>query len=304
MANCCDSDKSLNTGTPKQSISGAAKGFFLTRKFADDGTENVIDLSTFTGSQVQFDALTQNTDDTKRIYPIHGAKNVEDLKGDSIFETFNDTSNLFVEEGTRAVSLILPNLDPVFLGKLKSWGCQPMRILYYDGCDNLDGKKSTTTADAFVGVDIDQNTWNVTFVKATDTTVQKINLSFEISRTERDEDLRQIAGSEMTIKPKEVDGLVDVNVAVSGESTTGFTGVATFDYGSCLNPLKFTGAVKADWTLYNDTQDVAITITTADEGPDGTYTFVYPAQTSADVLTLTIALSTGFEVSTTTIVTP
>ncbi len=304
MANCCTSDKSLNSGTPKQSISGVAKGFFLTRKFADDGTENVIDLATFTGAQGQWDALTQNTDPSKRLYPFDGVKNVEDVKGDSIFETFNDTSNLFVEEGTRTVTMLLPNLDPVYLGKIKAWGCQPMRVLYYDGCDNLDGKKSKTTTDGFVGVDIDQNTWNAILVKATDTTLQKIQLSFEISRTERDEDMRQIAGTDMTVKPKSVDGLIDVNVAVSSESTTGFTGVATFDYGSCLSPIKFTGALLSDWSLYNDTQDAAVVITTADEGPDGTYTFVYPAQTSGDVLTLTIALSTGFELSTTTITTP
>ena len=108
----------------------------------------------------------------------------------------------------------------------------------------------------------------------------------------------------MTVKPKDVNGLTDVNVAVSNESTTGFTGVATLDYGSCLNPEKFVGAQLADWSLYNDTQDAAVVITSATEGPDGTYTFVYAAQTPADVLTLTINLSTGFELSTTTITTP
>ena len=304
MANCCKSGLSLNTGTPKQSIFGPGTDVFVWRKYADDGTENVIDLSSFTGSQADWDALTQNTDPSKRLYPLHNFKNVEDVKGDTIFETFNDTSNLFVQEGTRTWTGLLPNLDPTFLGKLKGWGCQPMRILVADNCDNLHGKKSTTTANAFVGIDVDQNTWNPIFVKSTDTTVQKIQLSFEFSRTEKDEDLRQIKGDEMTVKPKDVNGLTDVNVAVSNESTTGFTGVATLDYGSCLNPEKFVGAQLADWNLYNDTQDAAVVITSATEGPDGTYAFVYAAQTPADVLTLTINLSTGFELSTTTITTP
>lgn len=303
MANCCESGLSLNTGTPKQSIFGPGSRIFVQFKTADDGTENGIDLTTFTGSQAQWDALTNNVDPSKRLYPIGEFKNVEDVKGDTIFETFNDTSNLFVQEGTRTWTGLLPNKDTVFLGKLKGYGCRPLRVCVSDNCNALHGEKSTTTSDLFVGVDVDQNTWNPIFIKATDTTVQKASLSFEFSRIAKDEDLRQLTSDEMTIKPSQVDGLIDVNMAISGESTTGFVGVATFDYGSCLNPLKFTGAVKADWTLYNDTQDAAIVITTADEGPDGTYVFVYPAQTPADVLTLTMS-KIGFELSTTTIVTP
>lgn len=303
MANCCESGKSLNTGTPKQSLFGPGSRLFVQFKTADDGTENGIDLSTWTGSQVQWDALTNNVDASKRLYPIGDFKNVEDVKGDSVFETFNDTSNLFVQEGTRTWTGVLPNKDTVFLGKLKGYGCRPLRVYISDNCDALHGEKSDTTADLFVGVDVDQNTWNAIFEKATDTTNQKNLLSFEFARTSRDENLRQILSDEMTVKPKDVDGLIDVNVAISGESTTGFVGVATFDYGSCLNPLKFTGALAGDWTLFNEDSGLPVVITTADEGPDGTYTFVYPAQLTTEVLTLTLT-KTGFDLATTTITTP
>lgn len=303
MANCCESGKSLNTGTPKQSLFGPGSRLFVQFKTADDGTENGIDLSTWTGSQVQWDALTNNVDPSKRLYPIGDFKNVDDVKGDTIFETFNDTSNEFVQEGTRTWTGVLPNKDTVFLGKLKGYGCRPLRIYISDNCSALHGEKSATTADLFVGVDVDQNTWNAIFIKATDTTNQKVQLSFEFKKSSLDENLRQITADEMTVEPKDVDGLIDVNIAVSGESTTGFTGVATFDYGSCLNPLKFTGAVKADWTLFNEDSGLPVIITTADEGPTGTYVFVYPIQLTTEVLTLTLA-KTGFDLATTTIVTP
>jgi hypothetical protein len=44
----------------------------------------------------------------------------------------------------------------------------------------------------------------------------------------------------------------------------------------------------ADFTVYNETTTSAVTITSATELPDGTYTFVFAAQTSADVLTLAL----------------
>jgi hypothetical protein len=87
---------------------------------ADDGTENVITISTYTGTQVEWDARTENLDRSKRYYPLPEFKNVEDVKGDTIFESFNDTSNLFVQEGTRTYTGILPNETPNLLGNLKN----------------------------------------------------------------------------------------------------------------------------------------------------------------------------------------
>ena len=57
---------------------------------------------------------------------------------------------------------------------------------------------------------------------------------------------------------------------------------------SAVNAQTFKGAVLADFDLYNDTATASVVITSVTESPDGTYTFVIPAQTSADSMTLNL----------------
>jgi hypothetical protein len=59
-------------------------------------------------------------------------------------------------------------------------------------------------------------------------------------------------------------------------------------YGSFLNPVLVEGLVAGDMALYNVTDSASVTITTAVEAPDGTYTISYATQSVADVLRLTI----------------
>lgn len=85
--------------------------------------------------------------------------------------------------------------------------------------------------------------------------------------------------------------LQPVQTAISGESTTGFVAAVSLDYDS-WTAVPIEGMVLADFYLYNETTAAAITVTSVTEAPAGTYTFVTPAQTSADVLTLTQSSTT------------
>jgi len=113
-----------------------------------------------------------------------------------------------------------------------------------------------------------------------------------------------IAVDETSIDVKDLDGLIDVNAgAASSIATTGFVSVLTYDYGTQVTKQKFKGGVIADFTLYNETTTSSVTITGCTESPDGTYTFTYVAQTSADVLTLAL-VKDGFEMTDLSITTP
>jgi hypothetical protein len=150
---------------------------------------------------------------------------------------------------------------------------------------------------------------------ATDGTTQKWNVTFTFSDSEKDEDIHLIQpGVDFTFDALASKGLLDICVAYSSITTTGFEAVLFNEYGlrKSLNicvayssisttgfeavlfneyglrkSLKDVGLVIGDFSLYNDTTAASVTITSVTESPDGTYTFVIPLQTSADSMTLT-----------------
>jgi hypothetical protein len=78
-------------------------------------------------------------------------------------------------------------------------------------------------------------------------------------------------------------------------TATDVTFDAVLDYGTALNPIKFSGAVSADFALYNNTTTSTVSITAVENLPlDGNYTLTYVAQTAGDSLTLSIAKA-GFD---------
>ena len=59
--------------------------------------------------------------------------------------------------------------------------------------------------------------------------------------------------------------------------------------GTALNPIKFSGAVSADFLLYNNTTSASVSVTAVENLPlEGNYTLTYTAQTAGDSLTLSI----------------
>ena len=290
----CNCDITLNnTGTPSCTpIMGVGVKPIMVPLTADDGTANVITIASYTGSQVEWDARTENLDRSKRYYPLPEFKNVEDVKGDTIFESFNDTSNLFVQEGTRTYTGVMPNQAPTLLGNLKDAKCTKFGLFIIDDCGNLIGNISSDGL-SLEPVPVDQNTWNPILIKSTDTTVQKIQLSFEFSRLTKDEDLRIIKASDSAVSLLGLDGLVDLEASFATITATGAFATVTYDRGEAAQ-VPFTGALVGDWTLFNKTTQLAVAVATADEAPDGTYEITYLAQTASDILQLSI-IKDGFE---------
>ena len=290
----CNCDVTLsNTGTPNCApIMGVGVKPIMVPLIADDGTENVITIATYTGTQVEWDARTENLDRSKRYYPLPEFKNVEDVKGDTIFESFNDTSNLFVQEGTRTYTGILPNETPNLLGNLKNAKCTKFGLFIVDDGGNLIGNISDDGL-SLEPIPVDQNTWNPILIKTTDTTVQKIQLSFEFSRITKDEDLRIIKGEDSEISLLNLDGLVDLGATFATIVATGAFATVTYDRGEA-SKIPFENVLLGEWTLFNKDTDSAVVPSSANETPAGVYEFVYAAQTAGDIMQLSI-IKDGFE---------
>jgi len=292
-----------NTGTPDcVSIGNVTYRLIGVPTYDSAGVRNSIDTTT-TLDSAYFTALINQSDSSKRWYPLPPMKNVEDVRGEDLTESFNDGSTAFIQEGSRTFTgITIKNPSPILLGKIKKWRCSDISVYVIDTDGNILGDGST--ADYLYPFKLDSETWSPKYMKTTDTTVAKLQIDYSYAKDEVDEDIRMIGADETSIDMKDLEGLIDVNAgAATGIATTGFVTALTFDYGTAVTKQAFKGALVADFTLYNETTTSSVTITTATESPDGTYTFVFGAETSADVLTLAL-VKDGFEMTDLTVTIP
>ena len=296
MAAICNCNNGLsNVGLPNcVPIASVTKKLILVPLFANDGTRNEYNVSALTFNQAFFDARINDTDASKRWFVLQDVENVEDVRADAIFETLNNGKNIFIQQGVRSFTGVLINGSSEQLYKLESGACVNFGILVVDKNGNLIGN-GLSKAGYLRPIKVDKNTWVPTLVKSTDTTVQKIQLKFEWDITEEDKNLKMISADDITISLLDLAGLVDIYGGTpSSISTTGFTIQLKTFYGSMKNPVVVQGLLLADFSLYNETDALAVTISSVTESPAGTYAFTFAAQTSADVLELRISKN-GFD---------
>jgi len=292
-----------NTGLPTCiELFKVTKRIILVPTYQSDGvTRNKI-ASGDTLNASYFSVLVNQSDESKRWYPLPVLDNVEQERADPLtFET-SDGKSIPIEEGVRTFTCQILEAPAEYKKKLDQWGCQSVSYYAIDKQGNLMGSSDGTD---LYPIEIDEKTFFSRFVYATDGTLQSLQLSFTVSDIENDGDLKMISKSETGTNLLKLDGILDVNASSASESTTGFVLTQTLDYGTYPTPLPVTGWAKDDYTLYNETAAASIVITSVTESTtlSGVYTFVYPAVTPGDILTLTASKS-GFDFPSTTITTP
>lgn len=290
MCNC--SLSYTNTGTPNcKSLMEVAKRLILVPTFDSTGVRNKITVGDVLNA-AYFAALVNQTDKTKRWYSLPEIVDVEDARDASVVETLKSGKKIFVSDGIRNFKAWLIQQPTQLKKKLDNWKCLGMSGYFIDATGNLIGKTDGTD---FYPIEIDNDTLNVLLVKTTDTTVQKIELSFEFATTEDDGDLTMISTTEAGMDLLTLKGLLDVNMsAATGIALTGFVTTMTLDFGTFKTKAIATGFVAGDFVLTNVTDAAPVTIVTCVESPAGTYTFTFTAQTAGDILRLTPS-HTGFE---------
>lgn len=290
----CNCNAGLNnTGNSNcPNIQDVAYHLILMAYQANDGTINSISTSDFVAGELPASFVTgklNESDASKRWFPIREVRNVEDVRGDSTFETLNDGTNLFVQQGVRQFTAIIVKSSAQYLKKIENVRCVNVAAFIVDKSGNLIGDDSV--AGELRPILIDNETWDPRMVWATDTTVQKVNLTFSWDITVQDSDVNMIKSSQMLYKMLDVRGLLDVDGQnVANVSTTGFDIELISDFGAFNDPEKVTGLTVADMELYNETTLSTVALTTFDEDPanPGSYTATFPAQTSLNELQLRI----------------
>ncbi len=298
MANCC-SLTVANTGFGCTPIMEVVEKFIEVSYFKADGTINEIDL-TDTFNLAYFTALVNNADETLRWYPLPFVKNMIDERADSDFESFDDKTRIERQVGIRSVKTIITTLgnnagavSPQMVGKINDKKCKVSGLFGVTKSKQLVGEMIN---DGFLApIRIDNGSLMAILVKTGSGAItQKINLGFDWHIDVQDERLRTLEADEMTTDISLLNGLLDVTSVYSAIGQTSFKATLKTIFGTFVNPLLVEGLVAGDMALYNVTDSANVTITSAVEAPDGTYTISYASQTVADVLRLTITKD-GFD---------
>jgi hypothetical protein len=274
MAGCNCNAGLGNTGRPGcVPIQSVTSKLIMVPLNANDGSLNGIDLS---APLPTWNSLVNEADASKRWFPLPAFENVELPKAESQFEEANSGRMAFLREGKRSFSGELWGEDstPTLLGKMKAGRCVNFGVYVVDVTGNLIGSKVN---GYLYPIPVDNQSWNPTFMFATDSTVQKIMLTFDFDRLFDDSTMYMITATEANLDFNTLTGLIDVNLAVASQVTTvSVTLEATFDYGTALNPILLQGVTGlTDWSIYDVTNQVAFgNPTGVSETPAGTYTLL------------------------------
>lgn len=285
----CKCDVGLsNTGTACTPIQSVQKKIVVVPYRDSNGNVNEIDVNATTFDSAYFTARVNDTDRTKRWFPLPQMKNIVDERGDDIREEFEDGTSVFIQQGARTFTGVVIEEwgnSPQFLAKLRDVSCVEVGVFIIDKDENLIGAERN--AGFLAPIRLDKDSFSPRLMKPTDSTIQKVQINFNFHPDENDGDLRMVTSDEMTFDVSGLRGLLDITSTYSAISTTGFTATLKTQYGTILTPVLDSGLVIGDFALFNVTTSLAVTILTLTESPDGVYAFTFAAQSSSDQLRLT-----------------
>ena len=286
MAGCNCNAGLGNTGRPGcVPIQSVTSKLIMVPLTANDGTLNGIDLS---APLPTWNSLVNEPDASKRWFPLPAFENVELPKAESQFEEANSGRMAFLREGKRSFSGELWGEDstPTLLGKMKAGRCVNFGVYVVDVTGNLIGSKVN---GYLYPIPVDNQSWNPTFMFATDSTVQKIMLTFDFDRLFDDSTMYMITATEANLDFNTLTGLIDVNLVETSSSASQVVLEATFDYGTALNPILLQGVTStSDWEIFDVTNQLSLGSPTAvSELPAGTYTLL-KSLTVGDTYTVSV----------------
>ena len=274
MALGCNCNAGLsNTGKPGcLPIQSVTSGLIMVPLQANDGSLNFIDLTTTLPTWAD---LINEADASKRWFPLQGFENVELPKADTIFEEANSGRMVYIRQGKRSFAGELWGETPTFYGKLSNNRCVDFGVYIVDVNGNLIGSK---IGDGLYPIPVDNQSFNPTYMFATDTTTSKVMVAFDFERLFDEGTMYMITPSEAGVNFNDLNGLLDVNFVNPVVTAGQLVAELVLDYGTALNPIQFTGAQPSDFVL--TVNGVVTALSGVVEGPAGTYEFSFTAATS------------------------
>lgn len=290
-----------NTGLPNKTvIEGVTYSYILMPTYKEDGTLNKIDLSSLTlGADIK--ALVQaSTAEINRLYPLPKMENVTKEKTETVFETAPSNKKFRIREGIRTNKGEFwdDNSPFQFMGELDKFGCTDMSYFRVDICGNLIGYKTAKDSTDLIPIPMDKSSYDTMLIFATDTTVQKLELQFEMEANFDESSFWILQSDDLGYNATTLRGLLTGDAVTSNVTTTSVDVTLTTCYGDAITLDLIVGLLPASFALFNDQTGtpVSVAIISADENPDGTYKLVYLAQTLNDAMRIEFN-ATGFDIA-------
>ena len=298
MAACTCDVSLLNTGRPGcMPVQGVSLKLILVALQQADGTLNRIDLTTTLDASF-VSALINNTDANQRWFPVGNFKNVTNERPDPITEEFEDGEIVKIRDGAKAFNGVIINQTPDLKRKLDSWGCTTFGAYVVTKSGQLIGDGSV---DGYLApIPIASGTWDMRYIETTDTTVPKLQASFQWQTTFDDANLRMLNASDFTsVDLTTIEGLIDLFYDILDTPTptdTGFTVDITTDYGSPVRRLGIAGLdLPTDFEVIGSSSGTtAIATATEDATVKGRYAITFTTLTGEDVYVQKKAATTGY----------
>lgn len=294
----CSCDYSLqNTGLPNCNyvIKYAKDAILVPMRDAAGAANKIASGAVINDSYVT--GKFNDTDKTQRWYLLKDIKNANmGTPAEPVYQTFDDGSKIKIQNGVTSASFIFAASSPTFLSKLESFECEQMGILFVDKGGKLVGI-SDGTGDMYP-TEIAKNSLTSIPTYGTPTGTYFITTSFDWDLAVEHSTVATYSNTVNWNSPT-ITSLLDVEGEIyAAVTTTGMTLDLFAQYGDLNSPIEVEGLLLADFTLYNVTDSASITITSVTESSTvaGRYVFVFPAQTSADVLRLS-GLKTGYDLT-------
>lgn len=286
MAILCKCDGGLgNTGRPGgcDKPLTVPKGLFLVQTYDATGAKNFVDPSVVVDDAF-ITAKINQTDASKRWYPLNGIENFASDRGEAAYETAPSGRKAFVKNGERDFSFELWDGGAVLMGKIDLGRCKEFSIFILTG-GRITGMDLDGDGTKLYPIRVAKNSLATKYVYATDTTKEKVTVAFQYATAEEDGNMRFL---QTTADVLGYTGLVDIQAAYSNITTTGFKAQLFHDFDALNDKGVLTGLVAGDFALFNTTTSTAVTITSvAYDVTAKKYTFVFAAQAVGSKLRLT-----------------
>ena len=278
-----------NTGLPnsQSKVINQAVLIVLVMLKTDAGAFNGIDAGDIL-AQAYLDAKTQNADESVRWYPL-GFKRLQNVvteRTESATVSYDTGNSAKTTQGVRTFSGIFSGSGADVQQIIDSFKCKSIGFYAIDKCGTIIGTVATDGSLRPTPI----------FTGSLDTIMEQggssdraggIMVSFEVDQLAKDSQLGYVADSAITGDLLNLSGLIEAISTVSNISTTGFKLTIDTLSGAFDDKVPVEGLVLVDFTVYNVTDSLAITVTSVTESPAGVYTFVIPAQTVSDVVRVT-----------------
>jgi hypothetical protein len=272
---------------------------------ADGITRNTLDVTSPTiGADIL--ALIQTaTPVLERFYPTPRGENVTNERTDTVYEEAPSGRKVRIDGvgGIRTFMFELWAKDGVhqILRELKKVGCTEIDVYMVDVAGNIWGIKDSPQDTVMRGYTVDTATFDVYKMYATDTTTQKIMMSFDLDRSECEENSYVITADELGYSALTLKGLISGYQTLVELDATHVQSTVTYGFGTASN-AGITGAIKgllpANFTLFNVSTGLAVPVLGAVETADGVYSIEYDDVliSVGNIVTVSVVNATGYDV--------